>query len=281
MNKLLCSTGALIGKRNNRDYRLLTPLSHELTCDGYEFMMYSSWYDEVDKISRFLQKSALPIPVVHCEKHIGEKISRNGEGDQAKAFDLFEVNCRLAGEIGAGKIVIHLWDGLISDQNFSNNREAYARLQDIAERHGVDLLVENVVCNAADPMARWLELTECYPDIHFCFDTKMAAFHNQLDLLYKEEYNWLWQDGHIRHYHVNDYAGGYMDWQNLKALPLGAGNIDFDRFFAFIHKIGYTDAFTVESTAFDRQGVVHTDMLNECFQYIRDHRGRRMRNENL
>lgn len=36
----------------------------------------------------------------------------------------------------------------------------------------------------------------------------MAAFHQQLELLYEKEYEWLWKHEHIRHYHLNDYAGG-------------------------------------------------------------------------
>ena len=33
-----------------------------------------------------------------------------------------------------------------------------------------------------------------------------------LEQLYDKEYEWIWKEGHIRHYHVNDYAGGYMDF---------------------------------------------------------------------
>ncbi len=39
MCKILCSTGALIGNPNNKDYKLLETLSKQLTCDGFEFMM--------------------------------------------------------------------------------------------------------------------------------------------------------------------------------------------------------------------------------------------------
>ena len=45
--------------------------------------------------------------------------------------------------------------------------------------------------------------------------------------------------GHIRHYHVNDYAGGHKDWANLKTLPMGKGKIDFDSFFEHVKKTGY------------------------------------------
>ena len=113
-----------------------------------------------------------------------------------------------------------------------------------------------MVCNREDPMKHWCELGEIYPDIAFVFDTKMAAFHGQIDMLYQEEYAWLWKERHICHYHVNDYAGGYKDWANLKTLPIGKGNVDFERFFTYIKEIGYNDTFTVEATAFNSDGVV-------------------------
>lgn len=272
MNKILCSTGALIGKPNGRNYRLLKELSEKLTCDGFEFMMYSSWYEEIEEIAEVLREFNLYIPVMHCEKHIGEAIGRNGEGDFPEAFLKFEKNCDLAKKIGADKLVIHLWDGMISDQNFENQMCAYKELDGIAKKYGIDILVENVVCNKEDPMTHWCELAREYPEIHFIFDTKMAAFHEQLPLLYEKEYEWLWADGHIRHLHINDYGGAYKDWARLKTLPIGDGHIDFAEFFGFIKQKNYKGDFTVEATAFDREsGEVDTDMLNRCFAKIREY----------
>ena len=177
MGKILCSTGALIGRPNGRNYKLLEELVKQLSCDGFEFMMYSTWYEEVEEIKNYLQKLQLYIPVMHCEKHIGESISKGGEEELEEAYRKFEINCELAKSIGAEKIVMHLWDGLTSDANFWNNLKAYFYLNQIAERYGLDLLVENVVCNKENPMQHWCELHEKYPNIHFVFDTKMAAFH--------------------------------------------------------------------------------------------------------
>ena len=115
------------------------------------------------------------------------------------------------------------------------------------------------------------ELREIYPDIHYVFDTKMAAFHEQMDLLYDAAHDWLWKEDHLRHYHVNDYGGGYMDWANLRTLPIGKGHVDFDRFFAVIKKTGYQGDFTVEATAHDEKGVVDADLLNEQFMKIREY----------
>lgn len=270
MCRILCSTGALIGRPNNRDYRLLREIVPRLSCDGLEFMMYSTWYEEVDALVGVLKELGVPIPVVHCQKNIGEAISMGGEENFADAYSRFLINCEIAQRIGAGKLVMHLWDGRTSDANFENNMQAYPKLREIAEQHGVDLLVENVVCNRKAPMEHWCELREAYPDIHFIFDTKMAAFHEQLNLLYEEEYEWLWKEEHIRHYHVNDYAGGYMDWQNLRTLPIGNGHVDFVRFFDFIKAIDYQGTFTVESTAFGADGNVDFEMLNRQFEYIRE-----------
>lgn len=271
MKKILCSTGAMIGKPNGRDYRLLAPLSKELTCDGFEFMMYTDWYKCVEELKAYLQELKLFIPVFHCEKSIGEYISKGSPEEVAEAFQRFEINCDLAESLGAKKLVLHLWGGLASDSNFQSNRKAYARLNEIAVSFGLEPGIENVVCNTGNPMKRLCELREQYPDIRFVFDTKMAAFHAQMDLLYEKDYEWLWKDGHICHYRVNDYGGGYMDWANLRTLPIGKGKVDIERFFAFIKEIGYDGDYTVEATAFDSGGVVDVEMLNGQFRYIREH----------
>lgn len=188
MNKILCSTGAITGKTNGYDYKLLEPLSKQLLCDGFELMMDSIWYEDIDALKHCLQKVNLYIPVVHCEKDIGEMISKGGETELAQAY-------------------------------------------------GLELLVENVVCNVENPVKHFCELKEIYPDIRFLFDTKMAAFHEQLDMLYETEYEWLWKAGYIRHYHINGYAGD----------------------------------FTTEGNAVRSDGTVDVDMLNEQFNRIHEY----------
>lgn len=271
MTQVLCSTGALIGRPNGRNYKLLEEFSPQLHCDGFEFMMYDTWYDTIDELVSNLKSMHLNFPVMHCEKRIGESISKYGEGEFQRAIKLFRENCEIAKEIGATKLVLHLWDGITSDQAFYNNLNAYPRLQEIAESHSLDLLVENVVCNKENPLKHWHQLAMKYPKVHFVFDTKMAAFHNQMDAIYEEENQWLFQGNHVKHYHVNDYAGGYLDWENLKTLPIGKGKIDFERFFTLIRKLHYEDTFTVEATAFDQTGHVDIGLLNSCFDYIRAH----------
>ena len=271
MNKILCSTGAITGKLNGYDYKLLEPLSRQLTCDGFELMMDSIWYEDIGALKEYLQKSALYIPIVHCEKKIGEMISKGSELELKEAYRIFEIDCDVAKSIGAKKLVLHLWGGRASDSNFQSNIKAYPYLKKKAQDYGLDLLIENVVCNVESPMKHLCELKEIYPEIHFVFDTKMAAFHEQLDLLYEPKYDWLWKEGNISHYHVNDYAGGYMDWCNLRTLAVGKGNIDFNQFFQFINRIDYKGDFTTEGNAVGIDGVVNVELLNKQFQRIREY----------
>ena len=269
MNQILCSTGALIGRPNKRNHKLLKEFVKELNCDGYEFMMYDTWYEKVDEIVTDLQELGISIPVMHCEKSIGELISEGGVDNLKKALFLFEINCKMAKELCISNMVIHLWSGVASDACFKKNLEAYGKLEEIAKQYEIGLFVENVVCNRKNPMLRWCELAECYPNVKFVFDTKMAAFHHQVEWLYESQYEWMWKEGHIAHYHVNDYHGGYMDWRNLRTLPIGSGVVDFEQFFAFMKKIQYTGAYTVEATAFNKEGEVDLAMLNCCFERIR------------
>ena len=265
MNEILCSTGALIGRPNGRNHRLLAEFAPQLTCDGFEFMMYDTWYEKVDEIVTDVQAMKLHIPVMHCEKRIGEAISL---GETEEAFRLFRVNCEVAWRLGAKKLVIHLWDGLTSDRCIENNYRAYESLNKMAEEKGLKLLVENVVCSQVDPMSHWLVLRERYPNVQFVFDTKMAEFHRQMDVLYDADFL---DSGCITHYHVNDYLGEYMDWKHLRTLPIGQGQVNFEKFFESVKQTGYQGAFTVEATAFNAEGMVDIDMLNESFSKIRSY----------
>ena len=262
----LISTGAIIGRPNGRDHRLLLPLSKEIGADGYEFMMYSNWYENIDTICEDVKSYGVRFPVLHCQKAIGEDITK---GEEKEAFRRFAIDAHTASVIGADRMVLHLWNGEVSDFNFPANLRAYSELRRIADGEGIELLIENVVCSKEDPLKHWCELVDAYGDVKFVFDTKMAAFHGQLELLYSEDYAWLWREGHIRHYHVNDYAGGYKDWAALRTLPIGKGNLDIAGFLKFVRSTGYDGTFTLEGTAFDKTGVVDVALLNEELAAVR------------
>lgn len=267
MNRVLCSTGALIGRTNGRNFRLLTECVQKLDCDGFEFMMYDDWYEKIEEISTFRSDFPKPFPTFHVAKSVGNFISRNEPGDTERALEAFEKNCILAQRIGAEKLVLHLWNGEDSDKDFSHNIEVYLRLVGIAKRYRLTLTVENVVCSVADPMRRFGELIAVDPDIRFTFDTKMAEFHGQLESLYAVENRRIWE--RVAHIHINDYKGGVKDWTCLKTLHIGDGQVDFDRLFRFVKNEGYGGDFTIESTSFDRSGIIDFNRMNRSIDAVR------------
>ncbi len=234
-------------------------------------MMYDSWYGRIGEVREFMLRFPAPVPVVHCEKGVGEYISRNEPGDADEAVRLFDINCALARDIGARTLVLHLWNGVHSDRNIGCNIGLCRQLMDRAAEYGLTLTVENVVCSVQDPMTHMLRLMEVCPDVQFTFDTKMAEFHRQLDRLYTDEGRRLFR--HVRHMHINDYLGGYKDWGSLRTLHVGGGQVDFDRLFAFVKETGYEGDFTVEATSFGADGAIDFDALNRDFERIRAYLG--------
>ena len=81
MHQIFCSTGSLLGRPNGRNYRLLTEYCPQLDCDGFEFILYNSWYDEMESLTAFFRSLQLNIPVMHCEKSLSEHISKGGEDE--------------------------------------------------------------------------------------------------------------------------------------------------------------------------------------------------------
>lgn len=268
MNKILCSTGALIGQPNGRNHKLIYPCSKVLKCDGYEFMFYSTWYNKVDEIVKDIQAMNINIPTYHCEKSIGELISNN---EISKAVDFFTINCQIANEFHSKKMVLHLWNGTTSDKHIENNIQIFSTLDSIAQKYNIILTIENVVCNQKDPLTHFIELYERYPNIKFTFDTKMSAFHNQLDKVYSKDFHWLWNEQHIEHLHINDFKGKYLDFSNLKSLHIGEGSIDFNKFFNFLKTVGYHNDYTVESTSFDATGHIDCYKLNHTFKVLKEY----------
>ena len=65
----------------------------------------------------------------------------------------------------------------------------------------------------------------------------------------------------------------YKDWSNLRTLNIGDGQIDFNSFFEFINKNNYQGDYTVEATAFDKDGGIHFEKINASLQKLREKAG--------
>ena len=259
--RVLCSTGALIGRPNGRNHRLLESFAPELDCGGFEFMIYDTWYPKLDEVVSDVRAMGLNIPTVHCEKGIGELLATGREDEAVSAFRL---NCSAAERLGAKLLVLHLWNGVVSDSNIAANFAGYRLLGPISKEFGLTLTVENVVCNRSDPMTHLRELLE-YGAV-FTFDTKMAAFHGQLMELFEPLNRGVLES--VRHLHINDYGGACMDWKSLRTQHIGEGKIDFEKFFEKFPD-DYRGDYTVESTAFLPDGTVDLAKLNADLRKVK------------
>ena len=266
MNKILCSTGALLGRPNGRDFSLLPALEEKLNCDGLELMFYDSWYDQQDALFSTLTKLEKPLLVFHAEKNICSKLCSADPQEVKTALDSFTVNCAFAEALHIDTMVFHLWDGWMDETQLLFALARYPELNAIAREHHILLTIENIVTKQQDPI-HYCRLLLQHPDIVFTYDTKMAAFHQQEQALYEKK-NAAFVAA-IRHLHINDYNGGYMDWPQFKTRHIGEGHVDFDSLFSFLKSIPYTGYFTTEATSFDKTGTIDLNKLNHTLSILK------------
>ena len=99
----------------------------------------------------------------------------------------------------------------------------------------------------------------------FIMDTRCAEFHGEMEGFGRSG---LFSSG-IRHIHINDYKGGYKDWDAMYPIPQPRkGQIDWDGFFKYIKDSSYDGSFTLEAPSMQEQGV-DAKTLNESMRFIR------------
>ena len=267
MGRILCSTGALLGRPNGRDFSLLPSLESRLHCDGLELMFYDSWYDQQDALFSVLSGLRKPICVFHAEKGICGMLCSQEPAQVKEGLARFTVNCAFAKALRIDTMVFHLWDGWMDDAKVCTAISLYPALHAIAKEHHIRLTIENIVTGQHDPLYYCRLLLQQYPDAIFTYDTKMAAFHQQENDLYSEE-NASFATA-IAHLHINDYDGGYMDWPQFKTRHIGDGHVDFGSLFPFLKSISYQGHFTTEATSFDQTGSIDLDKLNHTLDLLK------------
>ncbi len=259
---LYCSTGAIIGRLNQYDYRhilhVMPHLCREIPLDGLELMMLPAYLDKLPRMAEDFAAVGLPFPVIHADKEVGTLLSsgavRGDAGLCDQALALWEKNCAMGAQIGAAQIVLHLWGGTDSDGAFAVNLSYLPALRETAKTHGLELLIENVPCTTADPAANLAAIHAAFPEQRFVFDTRFAAFHGQSESLFSLP--WL-LGGCLAHIHVSDLReGAPRDFSRLRPiLHPGEGRIDFSALFARLHAAGYRGTVTLESPVLGEDGI--------------------------
>lgn len=268
--RVLCSTGAFTGRVNGRNHRLAVEYASELACDGFEVMLFSNWYDFINEVVRDYQRAGLVCPVVHSDKRIGDWMSEPHDDSQSHCLTIWERNCRFAADIGAQKIVTHIWGIPDSDAYLDNISRRLADLLRVAERYHLDMVAENSFCVHGSPLEHFRELVKEYPRLGITLDTRAAQFHREADAFADSE---LLAKGNVRHWHISDYRGGFRDWQAMyPILQPGEGDVDFDHLFGRIKECHYAGTVTLEAPSIQAKGV-DTETLNRSLLWLKDRVG--------
>lgn len=265
MSKIYVSSGTMVGRINSFNHKIFTENAPYIGCDGFELMIFPTFFEKYDDVMPDLERAGLHIPVTHADKDIGKYLSCSEEGYRERALTEFEKNCAVAEIVGSKKTVLHLWGDLVSDTFIENNISCIDALLEIAERHSQRLLIENVPCVSKDPYTHLKRIADKYPELKFIYDTRFSAFHSQHETFLSS--GWF-ENGRIDHVHVSDYIGPVGDFKSLRPIPhLGKGIAELDKLLSRIKSL-YSGTYTLESPEMhpDR---TYTDKINEDVEFIR------------
>lgn len=263
------STGAFVTRKNNRNYRLIGPVGEKMLADGFEFLMFDSWNDEIGEIRKYLKSTGHRFPVLHMDKSIGEILSEKGREGETESTRLFMRDLETALAIGAETMVLHLWNGRHSDAHFEDSLPIAQKFNELSKSAGLTLAIENVIPKTELSVDRLLAMSEFDDTLHFTYDTKMAHLKNENPLLKTEKYLPLLTNRKIVHFHMNDSDPNLFYDGRLQVLHMGEGTVDFEDIFALFKKTAFSGTVTVESTSVERDGTPQTEKMNKTLVAIR------------
>jgi sugar phosphate isomerase/epimerase len=255
--RILCSTGAVTHYPARADHRLVAE-ARALPVDGFELSIYPGWVDDGERVAADLAELALRVVTAHAEKPIGARLS---EGD-AGAVDRLEANARLATGLGAGLLVLHLWELPTGDRHLERNLELLPACVDAVEGHGLVLGIETIPCSVGSPLANAARAVERDPRCVVVLDTEFLAVHGQLQRAPDAGLP-------VGHVHLKDFAGELRpgDPRTRYLLP-GEGSLDLDGFLGRLREQGYDGAVTLEASAVDPDGGLDRDRLAQIAEAL-------------
>ncbi len=273
-NEVYCSTGTVIGRATGFDHSviktLLPSVCKNAGADGIEHVFIPPYYEKLDEVRRTVSKSGLKCAILHADKNIGSLLSTRKDEDAAEAIRLWRINCVEAVRLEAARVVLHLWGMPDSDRNFDANLAAMPRIIEIAEEHGLELMIENIPSLASDPVSRWHELEDFA--CNFTYDVRFGQLHGQNDSIPRSDYV---KNGRISHVHISDFGGERLDFSKIRPiLHPGEGKVDFPSVFDGLKESGYNGTFTLESPVMYETGLDSDELERTLSWLCREVKGR-------
>lgn len=252
---ILCSSGVFFQRR--ADGRLESPRNDHvedilkdgprMPVDGIEILvtksMVGSLMEAVDK----LVASSVRFPTIHGPKRVGAALP------SPEAVAQLDETAWFAAAVGAGEVVLHLWDLPESDADLAGRLEAAVIAADVADKHGVTLLIETIPCQVSTPLQNIQRVLEHEPRVGVTLDTEFLAMHEELEEALAAD--WLWADGRVGHVHIKDYDGHVLgpDGARRYLMP-GDGLINFRALFQALDERGFSGTVSLEAANYLHDG---------------------------
>jgi sugar phosphate isomerase/epimerase len=199
--------------------------------------------------------AALPIVTVHAEKPIGATLS-GGEPD----FGRFALDCRIASELGAELIVLHLWELPDGDRYLERNLDQLPALLDLAEEHSLTLAVETIPTLVGTPIDNVTHACERDDRCRVTLDIEFLALHGELERAPA-------LGDRIAHVHAKDFDQAI--WVNKpwnRYLIPGEGTVDVEGFLA---SLPFDGTVTLEASAVREDGAIDAHRVEKCLAWLR------------
>lgn len=266
-NRILCSSGVFTHETKLNDHSLILKYASTFECDGLEVIFYPAWYGRSRDIARDLVSHKITCPVVHGEKGVARLWGSDDAETRSEGIKRFEENLQFAAEIGAERMVLHLWERPEGDEKLDRNLEYYSTALDRAQELGVRLSAETIPTVVATPLANIRTIADRFPETEMTFDTEFLAFHDQVEEAFLVET--LKSFPQLGHVHVKDYGGGLVSPEGVRYyLHPGEGQLDFRSLFSNLRACDYAGAITLESSGYVN-GVLDVEKVNKSLEFLR------------
>lgn len=267
----LCSTGCFSRDPDLSSIDLVTRGMRELRGTSFEVIFYSTWFDAEADAARAINATGASTPVLHAEKSIGPAFASSARPEIVDAFDKFEANCRFGQAIDARRVVLHLWGLPDSDTLLEKNLAALPQLLDIADRYGLALSIETLLCRLGTPLDVVARCRQVDGRARITLDTAFLAMHDQLGSSVVDDR--LWPAG-VDHVHLKDYPDPSLGWGKAPYLHPGEGALDLWGFFKGLHARGYAGTVTLETPATLEDNAPDIARIEASLEWIRETRAR-------
>lgn len=267
--RLLCSTGALSRFPDLTDQARIIAALPDLRADGFEILVYDSWYGTLERMAQLLLDLDLRYPAIHAEKEIGPLLATGAREDRDEAMRRWRLNCVFAQSIDARIAVLHLWGLPCADDCLDRQLACLPDLLDLADEYGVVLACETIPCRAHDPLSNVAAAVRRDPRTRVALDTEFLAMHGQLDDALAAD--WLWgRPDLVRQLHIKDYDRQATNGDGQRRyLHPGEGAIDFPWFFRQLDERGFSGNVSLEAPAMRGGEEIDVAKVNASLDRIR------------